>query len=135
MWNRILAETGNENEWIPNPRQRGAFGGPVTMEMVSIMQTTLSETKELLKGTKVLAPPPSPLAGPGAGQPQPGVNVRKMFTNPPKVIDVVAVLRGPGLLPYITPGTPTTLNGQAMIDRINRVFPGRQYFTFGARTN
>lgn len=137
MWTRILAETDNDNEWIPSPRQRGAFGSPVTAEMVSIMQTILGETKELLKGTKVLAPPPNPLAGLLGGNqpPQAGVNVRKMFTNPPKVFNVPAMLLGPGLVPYITPGTPSTVTGQPMIDRITRTFPGSQLFTFTARTN
>jgi hypothetical protein len=134
MWKRILAEPAGDNQWIPNPSQTGAFGGPVTMEMVGIMQTTLSETRDLLKGTKVLAPP-NPLGALGGQPPQAGINVRKMFTNPPKVLDVPAVLRGPGLVPYITPGTPSVLTSQAMIDRINRVFPGRQFFTFTARTN
>jgi len=140
MWTRILAETDNDNEWIPNPRQRGAFGSPITAEMVSIMQTTLTETKELLKGNKVLTPPPNPLVravggNQPQGQPQIGVNVRKMFTNPPKVFDVPAMLVGPGLLPYIQQGTPTPLTGQPMIDRITRVFPGSQFLGFSARTN
>jgi hypothetical protein len=137
MWTRILAETKDDSEWIPSPRQRGAFGAPITADMVRIMQTTLSETQGLLKGTKVLTPPPHPLLKAlGNKTPEIGVNVRLMFLVPPKVFDVPTMLAGPGLVSYITPGPASSLTGQPMIDDINRVFPGPlQLLGFAARTN
>jgi hypothetical protein len=36
MWTFILAETDDDNEWIPNPRQKGVLGVKVTQEMVDV---------------------------------------------------------------------------------------------------
>ena len=54
MWKFILAETDDDNEWIPNPKQTGVVGVKVTQEMVDAWLETLDEAEQVLKGKKLI---------------------------------------------------------------------------------
>ena len=50
MWKFILAETDDDNEWIPNPKQTGVVGVKVTQEMIDAWRETLDEAEQVLQG-------------------------------------------------------------------------------------
>jgi hypothetical protein len=54
-WELILAETDNDQEWLPNPKQTGVLRIPVTQQMVEGWRGVLAEMEDLLEGRK-LAP-------------------------------------------------------------------------------
>jgi len=123
MWKHILAETDNDNEWIPNPRQAGAMGVPVTRDMITIWEGMLTETRDLLRGKKLL-----PAWGPAL--PGTGVNLRRIFTNPPRVFDVGGWLQGPAATPFLQKGMTTGLADPRLLAEINRVFPGPRMLSY-----
>ena len=54
LWKFVLAETDDDNEWIPNPKQTGVVGVKVTQEMVNAWLETLDEVEQVLKGKKLI---------------------------------------------------------------------------------
>jgi hypothetical protein len=54
MWIFILAETDDDNEWIPNPKQNGVIGIPVTQAMVDAWQETLDAAEQVLQAKKLI---------------------------------------------------------------------------------
>jgi hypothetical protein len=123
MWKHILAETGDDHEWIPNPKQTGVLGVKVTKEMVDSWLGTLDEVGQILEGKKLL---PFWRGKPGTR----GVNLRKAFLNPPKRLDVVRWVQGPAAAPYVEKGTITSLSDPRTITRLNEVFGGTRFFGF-----
>src|SRR5205807_9480536 len=81
-WKFILAETDDDHEWIPNPKQTGVIPGvKITDEMVKgWTRTFLDEADELLAGRKLV-----PFWREAGGR---GVNLRRVFTEP-RDLDVV----------------------------------------------
>ena len=77
MWKYYLAETDNENEWIPNPNQTGVLEIRVTQEMVDTWLVVLDEAGEVLQGKKLI---PFWRGKPGTQ----GVNLRRVFTGAAK---------------------------------------------------
>ncbi|HZY85960.1 MAG TPA: hypothetical protein VFE78_14100, partial [Gemmataceae bacterium] len=75
MWKYILAETDDDNEWVPNPKQTGVLGVKVTQQMVDTWLETLDEAEQVLKGKKLI---PFWRGKPGGR----GVNLRRVFTEP-----------------------------------------------------
>ena len=54
MWKRVLAETDNDQEWIPNPRQTGAINVSVTQEMVENWLNAVTEAESVLQGKHLI---------------------------------------------------------------------------------
>src|SRR5207253_155266 len=75
MWKFILAETDDDNEWIPNPRQTGVVGVKVTQEIVDAWLETLDEVEQVLKGKKLI-----PFWR--GEKDERGVNLRRVFAEP-----------------------------------------------------
>jgi hypothetical protein len=93
-WRRILAETDNGREWLPNPRQTGAIQGlAVTQPRIDAWMLFLDEFGAMLKGEKLM--PHWRLAQ--------GVNLRRVFLEP-RLFDLVLWIQGSGALPYVEPG-------------------------------
>ena len=116
-WKAILAETDDDYEWIPNPKQRGAIPNLiVTQLMVDAWLKSLDEAGAILAGTK-LAPR---LA---AGQPgdDSGVNVGQIFTKPPPTFDLILWLQGAGVVPFVEKGT---LSDRKVWRQLQEVFGG-----------
>lgn len=80
-WEHIRAETDDDCEWLPNPRQHGVLGLPVREEMIDAWLAMMRELHALLEGRHTL--PPIPGFGP-AGQ---GLDVRALLDDPPHSID------------------------------------------------
>jgi uncharacterized protein (TIGR03000 family) len=102
-WKAILAETDDDNEWIPNPNQQGAIRDfPVKPEMVDAWLKALAEADAIMAGKKlvprVIAPPPGD---------DRGINVNQFFAKPPATFDLILWLQGAGTIPYLEKGTMT----------------------------
>lgn len=128
MWKHILAETDDDNEWIPSPKQTGVLQVKVTREMVDNWLTTLNEVELILQGKKLVP------FWRGEKKDR-GLNVRKMFTEPAKVFDLVKWVQGTAATPYLERGTITSLADPKTITRLDRVFGGFNFFSYAAWFN
>ncbi len=95
FWTRLEAETDDRDEWIPNARQHAALGYDMPPRTGAAWQTLLAEGEDILNG-KLLIPY-------WRISPAGGVNVKKLFMDPPPV-DIVTWVQGAGLLPYLERG-------------------------------
>jgi len=96
-WKLILAETDNDHEWIPNPKQGTVVGVTVSDEMVAAWLEFLEETEQLLAGKKLL---------PFWRDPQKGINLRRVFEEP-RTFDLVLWVQGTAAAPYLEQGPQT----------------------------
>jgi hypothetical protein len=111
-WQYILAETDDDHEWIPNPRQKGALGVQVTQNMVDGWLSFLDEAEALLDGKRLI-----PF---WRGNQARGVNLRRVFTEP-RTLDLVRWVQGTAAAPYLENGP---LTRQDVWQRLERVFQG-----------
>jgi len=111
-WKAILAETDDEHEWIPNPKQTGVLGNAkVTPEMVQGWFAFLDEVDAILAGKKLL-----PFWRDAGGR---GINLRRVFTEP-KTLDVILWVQGTAAVPYLEQGAVTSPDFWATTDKIFR---------------
>ena len=113
-WKFILAETDDDHEWVPNPKQGSVVPNVrVTAEMVEGWHRFLDEFDSILKGKR--------LAPFWRGKdPKPGINVRRVFTEP-RQLDLVLWVQGTAAAPYLEAGE---VSSTETWNRINRVFAG-----------
>jgi hypothetical protein len=111
-WKYILAETDDDHEWIPNPKQKGVLGVPVRQDMVDSWMEFLDETEALLQGKR--------LAPFWRGNGSKGVNLRRVFLEP-KTFDLVMWVQGAAAVPYLEEGQ---LTKKEVWNRLLRVFQG-----------
>jgi hypothetical protein len=112
-WDLIVAETDNDNEWIPNSNQESVIPNvKVTQEMIDSWKHFLAEARDILKGDTLI-----PF---WRGKDERGVNLRLVFTDP-KSFDLVLWVHGTGAAPYLQKGKVTE---PAVWERLNRVFGG-----------
>ncbi len=132
-WKLINAETDNDQEWLPNPKQTAAFSPNmrVTPEMQAQWFVFLDEADAILQGKKLL---PfwrgieggfAPFQNSFPTNPKIGINLRKVFTNPQR-LDLVLWIQGTGLHPFLETGSKTD---PQTWDRIFNGFRG-QFFLF-----
>lgn len=129
-WELILAETDDDQEWLPNPNQTGALQMPVSQELIDGWQDVLDEIEAVLEGKKlipfwrdyaVVAFGPSTKI-PDQGR---GVNLKKVCLEP-REFDLVLTVQGTAVLPYVEEGPLST--GDTWRE-LRRVFRG-QFFGF-----
>jgi hypothetical protein len=126
MWKYILAETDDDEEWIPNPKQTGVLGIKVTEDMVKNWRDTLDEVERILQGKRLL-----PFwRGKEADRASRGVNLRKVFTDPPKHLDLIRWIQGSAATPYLEKGTITKFAERRTLAELNRSFGGFSFFGF-----
>lgn len=116
LWKFILAETDDDNEWIPNPKQTGVVGVKVTQEMVDVWLETLNETEQVLQG-KALIPFWRGKAG------ERGVNLRRAITEL-QTFDPIEWVQGTAAAPFLEKGPLTKLADPRMGTRLNNAFGG-----------
>ncbi|MFO0926032.1 MAG: hypothetical protein U0736_03210 [Gemmataceae bacterium] len=126
MWKHILAETDDDHEWIPNPRQNSVLPVRVTEEMVSEWRKTLDEVDRVLSGEKLLPFWRGSLEKRGTR----GVDLRRVFLAPPKHLDIIQWVQGTAATPYLKDGRITDLADAATIRRLDRTFGGFAFFGF-----
>lgn len=98
-WKSIMAETDDDHEWLPNPRQTGVIPNvKVTEQMVSAWAEVMNEVERILKGEHLI-----PFWRGDDGR---GVNLRKVFLEP-RAFDLVLWVQGSAAAPYLQHGTKT----------------------------
>ncbi|HEY9793263.1 MAG TPA: hypothetical protein V6D22_22875 [Candidatus Obscuribacterales bacterium] len=98
-WKWIMAETDDDHEWLPNPRQTGVIpGAKVTDEMVTSWLSMMDQINGMLKGELLI-----PF---WRGDEKVGINVRRVFLEP-KPLDLVLWLQGTAAAPYLEHGRMT----------------------------
>lgn len=122
-WKLILAETDNDREWLPNPRQKGVIpNARVTQPMIDNWLAFMNETDVLLAGKKLV-----PF---WRKREVKGINLNKVFTQPSS-FDLVLWVQGTAAAPYLETGTKTDTG---VWQRLMQVFRG-QFFQFAAWFN
>jgi uncharacterized protein (TIGR03000 family) len=111
-WKFILAETDDDHEWIPNPKQRGALGIRVSQPMVDSWLAFVDEVEALLAGKRLI---PS-----WRGGDQRGINLRRVFLEP-RPLDLGGWIDGTVANPYLEEGP---LTRPAVWNQLQRVFGG-----------
>ena len=97
-WQSILAETDNDREWVPNPKQLSVIPQVrVREEMVSSWLKSLDEISTILEGKKNL---------PFWRDDKLSINFAKIFTEP-RAFDLVSWIQGTAATPYLEKGKIT----------------------------
>ncbi|AUT02616.1 hypothetical protein CLI64_20705 [Nostoc sp. CENA543] len=122
-WDAILAETDNDREWLPNPKQKAVIpNAAVTQEMIDSWLAFLDEADTLLTGKKLI-----PFWRKREVR---GINLNKVFTEP-QPFDLILWVQGTAAAPYLEFGKQTDA---ATWQRLLEVFRG-QFFQFAAWFN
>lgn len=117
-WKYYLAETDDDHEWIPNPKQNSVMpGGQVTDAMVKGWLSFLDEAEAILAGKKLV-----PFWREANNQ---AVNLRRVFTEP-RELDLIFWIQGTAAAPYLEVGPVTQ---PEFWTRLLRVFRG-EFFGF-----
>jgi hypothetical protein len=112
-WKFILAETDDDHEWVPSPKQHTVIPGlTVTDEMVSGWKLFLDEAEALLQGKKLI-----PF---WRARETRGVNLHRVFTEP-RTFDLVLWVQGTAAAPYLEAGSQTSAETWR---RLQRIFQG-----------
>lgn len=93
-WRKILAETDDDREWLPSPRQSTPFPSLEVTEAHVAGWMALLDTGEALLDGRVLAP---------HWRFSRGIDVKRVFTEP-RDFDLVMWVTGPAALPYLADG-------------------------------
>ncbi len=132
MWKFILAETDDDNEWIPNPQQTGAIGVAVSQDMIDTWLATLAEAQRVAAGEKLIPFWRDYLR---TGKPgKRGINIRKVFEDPPESSAIVLWIQGTAATRYLEDGEITEFADEKFLRRINNVF-GANFVGFAAWFN
>jgi hypothetical protein len=99
-WDAYLAETDDDREWIPNPKQKNAAipGAEVTPEMITAWRAVLDEFAAVLEGEKLI-----PF---WRGEKPLGLNLKRVFYEPTE-FDLVLWVQGGAAIPYLEEGELT----------------------------
>lgn len=114
-WTCVLAETDNQYEWIPNPRQTSVIPDwKVSEQMVAAWLEFLGEAQSILAGATLV---PFWRDVPATH----GVNLANVFLHP-RDFDLVLWLQGPGAAPYLETGKVSSTEFWRLL---NRAFDGQ----------
>jgi hypothetical protein len=78
-WKHIRAETDDDREWLPNPKQKGVLGLPVREEMIDAWLRMMAELEALLDGKRTFT---FPELG-GLVKNGKGLNLKTLLDDPP----------------------------------------------------
>jgi hypothetical protein len=106
-WRLIEAETGDDREWIPNPRQKNAaLGVLVSREQLTAWFAALDEAEAILEGKKLVP----------HWRFSKGLDMKAFFERP-QTFDLVLLLTGQGALPFLADGEIVTAEQWGEITR------------------
>jgi len=113
-WKLIEAEEDDENEWLPNSKQTSVMKGfSIGRAQITGWHEFLDELELILQGKKLvpfwrgIKGGVSPFTNRFPVNPDIGINVRKIFTEPTR-FDLALWLQGTGLQPYLEKGDITS---------------------------
>jgi hypothetical protein len=84
-WKFIRAETDDDHEWLPNPKQKGVLGLPVTAERIDRWLEMVQTLEELFKGERLVSGELLALVGWKTGGKD--LNLKTLLADPPESID------------------------------------------------
>lgn len=114
-WKYILAETDDDGEWIPNPKQTGVIPDvKVTDEMITEWHSFLDVADAILDGKKLI---------PFWRAKDRGINLMKIFTAP-TTFDLVLWVQGTAALPYLEKGD---IVDRKVWDKLDEAFRGNAF--------
>jgi hypothetical protein len=76
-WMHIRAETDDDHEWLPNPRQHGVLGLPVRDGMIDVWLAMMAELEALFEGKRTIPKPFRSKDGKG-------LNLKVLLDDPPE---------------------------------------------------
>lgn len=115
-WRFVRAETDDDHEWLPHPKQKGVIGLPVTGEMIDGWLKAVDEVEGLLTGKKLLD-----LKGLVNTEGK-GLSVKELLDHPPEKLELIKVANAgvdPKYLAKLT--AENTFDDQAL-NRVMRLF-------------
>jgi hypothetical protein len=120
-WKHIRAETDDDHEWLPHPKQTDLLGLPLTNERIDAWLGMTEQLEGLLKGEQLLSGAFVRLLVPEhpAGQ---GLNVKKVLDDPPADLFNVERFRKGIAAKYLE-----AEEGKKAVD-VNALFAGLQLF-------
>lgn len=121
-WQRVQAETDDDHEWLPSPRQTGPRGAKISQEQIDGWMHVVDEVEAIADGKKLL---PHWRIVDGTG-----INVDKLVANPPK-LDLVLMIQGSALVPYLEKGE---VSDQRRWNELTRIYGGN-FFRFALWSN
>lgn len=129
-WSLIEAETDDDREWLPGPKQTSIMGSlRITQQIVGSWNDVTDEFEALLKGKKLAPFWRGVESGRINGQQQwnkkIGINVRRIFTEPTN-FDLALWIHGSGLQPYLEEGD---ISSPEDWRKFNRAF-GNRFWNF-----
>jgi len=111
MWQFAVAETDDDHEWIPNAKQTGELGIPVSQEIIDSWRLMTKEGLEILRGERLV-----PF---WRGNGDQGVNLKRVFTEP-TTFDLVLWIQGTAAAPYLERGRMTDPDVWFRLQRVLR---------------
>lgn len=111
FWEKVLLETDNDREWVPNPSQTSAIGVKIDGELASVWQTILDDALAVLDGRLLV---PHPLLPSDTG-----INLASWFDNPSS-LDVIGWLHGRAAYPYLAHGPSITRENWFALRRLTQ---------------
>ena len=115
-WRFIRAETDDDFEWLPNPKQKGVLGLPVRDVMIDGWLKMVKELEDALTGKKVID-----LNGLGMSEGQ-GLNVKELLDHPPEQIVVMKLWQKGIGAKYLTKLTADNVCGTATLFTVQTLF-------------
>lgn len=111
-WTLILAETDDDEEWLPNPKQTGVLPMPVNQKLIDGWLDVLDEIEDVLQGEKLIPfwrnYNPS-LFGNMRNVPDEGFGLNmKRICQEPRDFDLVLTIQGTAVLPFVEQGPLST---------------------------
>ncbi len=122
-WRLILAETDDDREWLPSPKQTSRFTNMRVNERLLEGWNGFLDTFEAVLNGEALV---RHWRFPGDR----GINIRRMFEEPAR-LDPVLIGTGHGALPYLEDGSP--LDAESLEPLANMI--GRGFFAYFAWFN
>lgn len=123
-WRFIRAETDDDDEWLPNAKQKSVIGLPVRDEQIERWLAFMDDLEALLEGKKLLAV--SGLLKTEGKE----LNVKKLLDDPPAAIDVWKIL-GQGIdAKYLQTGESVSLDSLQNVGRMFDASLGGMYILY-----
>ncbi|MEO2089392.1 MAG: hypothetical protein ABGY75_07835 [Gemmataceae bacterium] len=115
-WRFVRAETDDDFEWLPNPKQKGVIGLPVRDEMIDGWLKAIDELEGLFTGKKLID-----LRG-LVNTDGKGLNVKELLDHPPEKLELMKVAANGVDAKYLSKLTADNTFDDAAFRRVMTVF-------------
>jgi hypothetical protein len=134
-WQHIRAETDDDYEWLPNPKQTDQLGLPLTNERIDAWLGMMAQGEGLLKGER-LVPSDLLLIVDGNHRKGQGLNLKKLLDDPPADLFNVERIRKNSInAKYLEAEKGKTVFNMDAVWAVIQLFDGPFGFAYAARLN